>query len=62
MLSNKEKADKLREAIALLMDVDNLQQAALGASDICYENHIRIQDLIADFECDVEEFEQPETL
>ncbi len=60
MLTNKEKADKLREAIALLQDVDNLQQVAIGASDVCYENHNRIQDLIADFEFDVEELESAE--
>ncbi len=60
MLSNKEKALKLREAIALLQDVDNLQQVAIGASDVCYDNHNRIQDLIADLEVDAEEFDNAE--
>ena len=53
MLTSKEKADKLREAIALLMDVDALQQAAIGESDVCFDNHIRIMDLIDDLTADV---------
>jgi hypothetical protein len=57
MLTNKEKADKLREAIALLMDVDALQQAALGASDVCFENHNCIEELIEDLTADVQDLE-----
>ena len=58
MLTNKDKALKLREAIALLMDVDALQQVALGESDECYHNHNRIQDLIDDFTADVDLFDK----
>jgi hypothetical protein len=58
MLTNKQKADKLREAIALLMDVDCLQQAAIGESDVCFDNHIRIQDLIDDLTADVQLFDK----
>mgnify|MGYP003351043646 CR=1 FL=1 len=58
MLTAKEKADKLREAIALLMDVDCLQQAALGAGDVCYDNHCRIDELIFDFEADIDLLEK----
>lgn len=58
MLTNKDKALKLREAIALLMDVDALQQTALGDSDVCYDNHNRIQDLIDDFTADVDLFDK----
>lgn len=57
MLTNKDKALKLREAIALLMDVDALQQAAIGESDVCRDNHERIWDLIEDFTADVELFD-----
>lgn len=57
MLTNKEKADKLREAIALLMDADCLQQAALGDCDVCYDTHNRIEDIIEDLRVDVEELE-----
>lgn len=57
LVTNKQKADKLREAIALLMDADNCIQSALGASDVCYETHTRLQDIISDLEADVEEFE-----
>ena len=57
MLTNKERADKLREAIALLMDVDALQQAALGDSDVCFENHNCIEELIEDLTADVQDLE-----
>ena len=56
MLTNKEKAERLQMCIALLEDVDAMQQAALGDSDVCYDNHCRIQDLIFDFTADVELF------
>ncbi len=57
MLTNKRRADKLREAIALLMDVDALQQTALGDSDVCYENHNCIEELIDEFTADVQYLE-----
>ena len=44
--------------IALLHDVDAMQQAALGDSDVCYANHNKLQELIEDFETDVQEFEE----
>ena len=53
MLTNKERAERLQMCIALLEDVDAMQQTALGDSDVCYDNHTRIQDLISDFEADV---------
>ena len=56
LITNKQKADKLREAIALLEDADACMQAALGDSDVCFETHTRIQDIISDLEADVEEF------
>jgi hypothetical protein len=58
MLTDQQKADKLREAIALLMDADAIQQAALGDSDVCYDNHNRIQDLIEDLTADVIMFDK----
>ena len=58
MLTNKEKAARLEMCVAMLQDVDAMQQAALGDSDICYENHNRIQDLIEDFETDIEELKE----
>ncbi len=57
MLTTKQKQDKLREAIALLMDADNLQQAALGDSDVCYETHNAIQNIIDDLADDIEDLE-----
>jgi hypothetical protein len=47
-LTNKEKALKLREAIALLMDVDALQQTGLAEmdSDVCYELHNELEEIM----------------
>jgi len=57
MLTAKQKADKLREAIALLMDVDNLVQTALGDTDVCYDTHCQIEELIDELTVDVQEFD-----
>lgn len=57
LVTAKQKADKLREAIALLQDADACMQAALGASDVCYETHNRIQDIVDDLAADVQEFD-----
>lgn len=54
-LTNKEKAARLEMCVAMLQDVDAMQQAALGDSDVCYANHNKLQELIEDFETDVEE-------
>ena len=58
MLTNKEKAERLQMCIALLQDVDAMQQTALGDSDICFDNHCRIEQLIDDFTDDIAEFEK----
>jgi len=49
-MSNISKANKLREAIALLMDADNCMQAALGATDECYEMHNALEEIQATLE------------
>ena len=59
LVTNKQKADKLREAIALLMDADACIQSALGATDVCYETHCNIEGIIDDLTADVQEFENP---
>jgi hypothetical protein len=46
MLTNKEKRERLEMAIALLNDADAMIQAALGASDECYEIHNAIEEVI----------------
>ena len=53
-MTNQEKLQRLQDCVALLEDVDAMQQVALGDSDVCYDNHNRIQDLIADFEEDIQ--------
>jgi len=62
MLTNKQKADKLREAIALLQDVDALQQTAIADvdvySEVCYELHNEIDNIIETLEEAVAELEE----
>jgi hypothetical protein len=57
LVTNKQRADKLREAIALLMDADACIQSALGATDVCYDTHCALEDIIDELRCDVEEFD-----
>ena len=49
-LTNAQRADKLREAIALLQDVDALQQTAIADvdaySEVCYELHNELDNII----------------
>ena len=44
-MSNISKAQKLQEAIALLMDADNCMQVALGDTEDCYELHCALEDI-----------------
>ncbi len=60
MLTLKQKTDKLREAIALLMDADALQQAALGDCDVAYATHNAIQNVIDDLADDIIDLEARE--
>jgi hypothetical protein len=48
MLTAKQKIEKLQEAIALLQDVDALQQVGMEGfdSDVCYELHNEIENII----------------
>ena len=45
MTSNYAKAFELGKAIKLLNEADAIVQAALGASDDCYEVHCALEDL-----------------
>ena len=60
MLTAQEKLQRLQDCVALLQDVDAMQQAALGDSDICYANHNKLQELIEDFETDIRELQDME--
>ena len=44
-MSNMAKANKLQQAIELLEQADALVQAALGASDECYDLHNAIENI-----------------
>jgi hypothetical protein len=40
------------------MDVDCLVQAALGDTDVCYDTHCQIEELIDELRVDVMEFDE----
>ena len=56
-MTNAQKAARLRMAIDALQNADAWVQQALGATDVCYETHNRIQDLVDDLTYDVMELE-----
>jgi len=39
------------------MDVDALVQTALGDTDVCYDTHCQIEELIDELTVDVQEFD-----
>ena len=57
MLTDKQRAEKLREAINLMLDADALMQEALGDTDLCFETHCGIESLVEDLREDVEDLE-----
>ena len=57
MLTAKNKSKLLNDAVDLLEQVDMLQQKALGESDVCEDNHCRIQNLIDDLIADIVMFD-----
>jgi len=59
MLTPAIKIEKLQEAIALLEDVDALQQVGLSDmdSETCYEIHNLVQDIIDDLAEAIEKLE-----
>ncbi len=57
MLTDKQKAARLRMAMEALQNADAWIQEALGDTDVCYETHNRIQDLVDDLSYDVMELE-----
>lgn len=44
------KADKMRKAAVLLNEANCLMQEALGATELCYEFHNELEDLIDRFD------------
>ncbi len=57
MLTDKQKAARLRLALDALQHADARVQEALGDTDVCYETHNRIQDLVDDLMHDIIELE-----
>ena len=57
MLTAKQKADKLQEAIDKLNEADALVQEALGVSDECFDLHCGIQSMADDIAGVVEHFD-----
>jgi hypothetical protein len=58
MLTDKDKAQLLRDAMELLQDADALVQKALGDSDSAQFSHEAIEEVLDDLRCDVIELEQ----
>jgi hypothetical protein len=58
MLTDAQRAAKLREAMELLMDADVLVQEALGDTDVCYDLHCGIEELIDQLRDDVEDLDR----
>jgi hypothetical protein len=58
MLTDKQKAAKLREAMELLQDADALVQEALGATDACYDLHCGIEDIVDELRDDIIDLER----
>ena len=60
MLTPASKIEKLQEAIALLQDVDALQQVGMADSDseTSYEIHNLVQDIIDDLEEAIDALEE----
>ncbi len=50
MLTIKQQIERLQMSVALLNDADASMQAALGASDECYELHTKIEDVAEELE------------
>jgi hypothetical protein len=50
------------EAVELLERADALIQRALGATDVCYETHNRIEGIVEDLLCDIRDNNPEEAL
>ena len=65
MLTAQQRILKLQEAIALLQDVDALQQTAIADverySEACYELHNELDNIIDTLEEAIEELESEDT-
>lgn len=56
-LTNAQKSKLLNAAVDLLEQADALVQKALGATDVCYDTHNAIQNVVDDLVCDIAEFD-----
>jgi hypothetical protein len=59
---NARQNKLLLEAVEALERADALIQQALGATDVCYETHNRIEDIVEDLLCDIQENNPKEIL
>ncbi len=56
-MTQQEKIQRLQDCIALLSDVDAMQQAVFGAEPECYDNHNALEELIDQFSEKLEELQ-----
>lgn len=59
-MTKEEKMRKLNLVIQLLHTADCIQQEVIEDSDVCYDNHNRIESLIDDIIEDIEDIESRE--
>ena len=52
---NAKQNELMLKAVELLHEADALIQQALGATDVCYETHNRIEGIVEDLLCDIQE-------
>lgn len=56
-MTPQRKSELLNQAVELLEQADALIQQALGDSDVCYETHTQIQNVVDDLTSDIAEFD-----
>ena len=56
-MTPQRKSELLNKAVELLEQADALVQEALGDSDVCYETHNQIQNVVDDLVTDIVEFD-----
>ena len=59
---NAKQNKLMLEAVELLHQADVLIQQALGACDVCEETHIRIEGIVEDLLCDIQDNNPEEVL
>lgn len=54
MLTAEQKMATLETAIEKLHEADSVMQAALGAGELCYELHTRLEDIADELQAEID--------